>query len=97
MDGWNINPVYGMIKIKQKHQVQFSFSCVEVEDVYREVDSFDAFKAIQQNDIPVKYTKANRDTNLLRITKVSLLRLNQFSKKNIELIKKTTDLSAFNL
>ena len=77
--------------------MQFSFSYVEVEDVYREVDSFDAFKAIQQNDIPVKYTKANRDTNLLRITKVSLLRLNQFSKKNIELIKKTTDLSAFNL
>ena len=86
-----------MIKIKQKHQVQFSFSYVEVEDVYREVDSFDAFKAIQQNDIPVKNTNANRDTNLLRITKVSLLRLNQFSKKNIELIKKTTDLSAFNL
>ena len=61
--------------------MQFSFSYVEVEDVYREVDSFDAFKAIQQNDIPVKYTKANRDTNLLRITKVSLLRLNQVSKK----------------
>ena len=60
--------------------MQFSFSYVEVEDVYREVDSFDAFKAIQQNDIPVKYTKANRDTNLLRITKVSLLRLNQVSK-----------------
>ena len=38
----------------QNHQVQFSFSYVEVEDVYREVDSFDAFKAIQQNDIPVK-------------------------------------------
>ena len=56
--------------------MQFSFSYVEVEDVYREVDSFDAFKAIQQNDIPVKNTKANRDTNLLRITKVSLLRLN---------------------
>ena len=77
--------------------MQFSFSYVEVVDVYREVDSFDAFKVIQQNDIPVKNTKANRDTNLLRITKVSLLRLNQFSKKNIELIKKTTDLSAFNL
>ena len=47
-----------IIKIKENHQGHFSFSAVEVEDVDREID---ASKAIQQNDIPVKIIKANRD------------------------------------
>ena len=48
-----------IIKIKENHHGHFSFSAVEVEDVDREIDSLDASKAIQQNDIPVKKTKAN--------------------------------------
>ena len=43
-----------IIKIKENHHGHFSFSAVEVEDVDREIDSLDASKAIQQNDIPVK-------------------------------------------
>ena len=43
-----------MIKIKENHHGNFSFSAVEVEDVNRETDQLDASKAIQQNDIPVK-------------------------------------------
>ena len=43
-----------MIKIKENHQRHFSVLAVEVDDVDREIDSLDAFKAIQQNDIPVK-------------------------------------------
>ena len=39
--------------------MQFSFSSVEVQDVYRKVDSIDAYKAIQKNDIQVKIIKAN--------------------------------------
>ena len=50
-----------IIKIKENHQGHFSFSTVEVEDVDKEIDSLDAYKAIQQNDIPVKIIKANRD------------------------------------
>ena len=50
-----------IIKIKENYQGHFSFSAVEVEDVDREIDSLDASKAIQQNDIPVKIIKANRD------------------------------------
>ena len=50
-----------IIKIKENHHGHFSFSAVEVEDVDREIDSLDASKAIQQNDIPVKIIKANRD------------------------------------
>ena len=50
-----------IIKIKENHQRHFSFSAVEVEDVDREIDSLDASQAIQQNDIPVKIIKANRD------------------------------------
>ena len=43
-----------MIKIKENHQGHFSVLAVEVDDVDREIDSRDASKAIQQNDIPVK-------------------------------------------
>ena len=50
-----------IIKIKENHQRHFSFSADEVEDVDREIDSLDASQAIQQNDIPVKTIKANRD------------------------------------
>ena len=50
-----------IIKIKEKHQGHFSFSAVEVDDVDREIDSLDTSKVIQQNDIPVKIIKANRD------------------------------------
>ena len=50
-----------IIKIKENHHGHFSFSAVEVEDVDREIDSLDASKAIQQNDIPVKVIKANLD------------------------------------
>ena len=99
------------IKIKQNHQGHFGFSAVGVEDVDTRIALLDASKAIQQNDIPVKTIKANRDTflNLLCmiLTKVSLLqdfltfskglRLNQVLRKNLELIKKITDLSAFYL
>ena len=49
-----------MIKIRENHQGHFYFSPVEVEDVDRELDSLDASKTIQQNDIPVKIIKANR-------------------------------------
>ena len=48
-----------IIKIKENHQGHFSFSAVDAEDVDGEIDSLDASKAIQQNDIPVKKTKAN--------------------------------------
>ena len=41
--------------------MQFSFWSVEVEDVYRKVDSIDAYKVIQKNDIQVKIIKANCD------------------------------------
>ena len=50
-----------IIKIKENHQVHFSFSAIEVEDVDREIDSLDASKAIQQNVITVKIIKANRN------------------------------------
>ena len=50
-----------IIKAKENHQGHFSFSAVEVEDVDREIDSLDASKAIQQNDVPVKIIKATRD------------------------------------
>ena len=101
-----------IIKIKENHQGHFSFSAVEVEDVDMEIVSLDVSKAIQQNDIPVKIIKAIPGTffmNLLCLilTKVSLLqdfltfskvqRLNQFLRKNLELIKKITDLSALYL
>ena len=99
-----------IIKIKENHQGHFSFSAVDAEDVDGEIDSLDASKAIQQNDIPVKKTRQTFFVlNLLCIIlmNVSLLqgfltfskmqRLNQFSRKNLELIKKTTDLSAFYL
>ena len=46
-----------IVKIKEIHHGHFSFSAVEVEDVDREIDSLDASKAIQQNDIPVKKTR----------------------------------------
>lgn len=39
-----------LIKIKLNHQGYFSFSAVELKDVYRELDPS---KAIQQNDIPI--------------------------------------------
>ena len=48
-------------KIKENHRGHFSFSAVEVEDVDRKIDSLNASKVIQQNDIPVKIIKANRD------------------------------------
>ena len=98
-----------IIKIKENHQGHFSFSAVEVEDVDREIDSLDASKAIQQNDIPVKIIKANRDIfsefimhnfnegiSTAKFPDI-LKRLNQFSRKNLKLIKKTTDLSTFYL
>ena len=47
-----------MIRIRENHQRHFCFSAVEVEGVDRELDSLDASKAIQQNDIPVKIIKA---------------------------------------
>ena len=50
-----------IIKIKENHQWHFSFSAAETEDVDREIDLLDASKVIQENDIPVKITKANRD------------------------------------
>ena len=50
-----------IIKIKENHQRHFSFSAIEVEDVDRKIDLLDAFNAIQQNDIPVKIIRANRD------------------------------------
>ena len=92
-----------IIKIKENHQGHFSFSAVEVEDVDREIDSLDASKAIQQNDIPVKIIKANHECLILMklfllqgfLTFFKVRRLNQFSRKNLELIKKTADLSAF--
>ena len=97
-----------IIKIKENHQRHFSFSAVEVEDVDREIDSLDASQAIQQNDIPVKIKQiVTFFMNLLCIilTKVSLLqgfltfskvqRLNEFSRKNLELTKKATALSDF--
>ena len=48
-------------KIKENHQGHFSSSAVEVEGVDSEIDSLDASKAIQQNNIPAKIFKANRD------------------------------------
>ena len=48
-----------MTKIKENHQGHFSFSAVEAEDVDRKIDSLDASKAIQKNDIP--NIKANGD------------------------------------
>ena len=66
-----------IIKIKEKYQGHFIFSGVEVGDIDREIDSLDASKAIQQNDVSIKIIKATRDIflNLLCIilTKVSLL------------------------
>ena len=50
-----------IIKIKENYQGHFSFSAVEVEHVDTEINSLDASKVIQQNDIPVKIIKANRD------------------------------------
>ena len=50
-----------IIKIKENHQRHFSFSAVEVEDIDRKIHLLDASKTIQQNDIPVKIIKANRD------------------------------------
>ena len=50
-----------IIKIKENHQGRFSFSAVEAEDVDREIDSLDVSKAIQQNDILLTITKANRN------------------------------------
>ena len=46
------------IKNKGKPSWAFQF---EVEDVDRKIDSLDASKTIQQNDIPIKIIKANRD------------------------------------
>ena len=56
--------VNNIIRKFQKHPSLIkiiSLSAVEVQDVDREIDSLDASKAIQQNDVPVKITKANRD------------------------------------
>ena len=50
-----------IIKIIENHQGYFSFPTVELENVNREIDSLDASRAIQQNDIPVKLIKANCD------------------------------------
>ena len=51
-----------IIKIKENHQGHFSSLIVEEEDVGGEIDLLDASKAIQQNDIPEKIIRANRDT-----------------------------------
>ena len=48
-------------KIKGNHQEHFNFSAVEEEDDDKEIDALDASKAIQQNEIPAKITKASRD------------------------------------
>ena len=50
-----------IIKIKENDRWHFSFPAFEAEDVDTEIDSLDASKAIQQNDILVKIIKANRD------------------------------------
>ena len=84
------------IKIKENQYGHFSFSAFEVEDVDREIDLLDASKGIQQNDLPVKVIKANRNIssefimhnfNASISTAVFLTyevrRLNQFFKKNL--------------
>ena len=100
-----------IIIIKENHHGHFSFSTVEVEDVDRETASLDESKTIQQTDIPVKIVKANGDIfsefimhsfneriSTVRFPDISKVQgLNQFSRKNLELIKKTTDLLAFYL
>ena len=47
-----------IIKIKENRERHFSFSPVELKDVYREIDLLDASKAIQENDISIKIIKA---------------------------------------
>ena len=47
-----------IIKIKENRERHFSFSPVELKDVYREIDLLDASKAIQGNDISIKIIKA---------------------------------------
>lgn len=47
-----------IIKIKKNRERHFSFSPVELKDVYREIDLLDASKAIQENDISIKIIKA---------------------------------------
>ena len=42
------------MKLKENHLRYFNFSTVEEEDVDSEIASFDASKAILQNDVPVK-------------------------------------------
>ena len=97
-----------VIKIKENRQEHFSFSAVEEEDVYREIDSLDASNSIQQKDIPVKIIKANHDIFSEFITHnlnkgvstakfpdfLKVPTLNKFLRKNVELIKKITGLSA---
>ena len=50
-----------IIKIKENHQGHCSFSTIEVEDVDSGINSLNTSEAIQQNYIPVKIVKANRD------------------------------------
>ena len=47
-----------IIKLKKNHQRE---EVEEEEDIDREIDLLGASKAIQQNDIPVKINKANRN------------------------------------
>ena len=100
-----------MIKIKKNHHRHFRFLAAELKDVNREIDSLDACKAIQQNDIPVKIIKVNRDffsefimhnfikdistERCLGILKTAVVK--PVLRKNLELIKKITDLPAFSL
>ena len=52
-----------ILKIKQHYNSEnkFSFSPVNIDDVEKEIDGLDASKAHQENDIPVKILKENRD------------------------------------
>ena len=47
-----------MIKIKENHQWHCIFLAVELEVFGKKIDSLDASKVIQKNDIPVKIINA---------------------------------------
>jgi len=60
-----------ILKIREHYNSSnsFSFTQVNVNDVKKEIDALDASKAHQENDIPVKILKENRDIFADFITK----------------------------
>ena len=80
---------------------------MELKGVHREIDSLDTSKTIQQNHIPLKLIKANRDIfsefimhnfnegiSTARFPNI-LEGLNQSLSKSLELIKMITDVRVF--